>query len=92
MELAAGFDHLAQLETVLAHLALDIAPIPRPGLFLAGKAYRDYRRRGGVRTGVLPDFFSGAHAAVEGAQLLTRDAARIRTYLPTVSLLTPHPL
>ena len=68
---------------------------PGPGVvrciagFLAGKAYREYRRRGGARTSPLPDFFIGAHAAVSALTLLTRDAGRFRTYFPTVRLITP---
>ena len=57
--------------------------------FLAGKAYRDYRRRGAARTSPLPDFFIGAHAVVSALTLLTRDAGRFRTYFPTVRLITP---
>ena len=62
---------------------------PRAALFLAGKTFMQYRRAGGVRTGVLPDFFIGAHAAVEGLPLLTRDAPRYRTYFPTLTLIAP---
>jgi len=58
-------------------------------LFLAGKAYQRYRASGGVRTGVLPDFFIGAHALVAGVPLLTRDAARYRTYFPGIALIAP---
>jgi hypothetical protein len=57
--------------------------------FLAGKAFLTYRRRGGVRRSPLPDFFIGAHAAIEGYQLLTRDPARYRSYFPTLPLITP---
>ena len=59
-----------------------ILPIPHAALFRAGKVFQAYRRRGGTRTGVLPDFFIGAHAEVSGLRLLTRDAARYRTYFP----------
>jgi hypothetical protein len=58
-------------------------------LFLAGKAFQTYRARGGSKTGVLPDFFIGAHAVAEGISLLTRDTRRYRSYFPTVSLITP---
>ncbi len=64
-------------------------PIPYAAAFLAGKAYVDYKRRGGLKTSPLPDFYIGAHAAVEGLKLLTRDAARYRTYFPTVELISP---
>src|SRR5258706_13294706 len=58
--------------------------------FLAGKAFTQYRRAGGIRTGVLADFFIGAHAAVEELPLLTRDSRRYRHYFPTVVLITPE--
>jgi predicted nucleic acid-binding protein len=63
--------------------------IPWSAAFLAGKAFIDYRRRGGNRHSPLPDFFIGAHAAVKGLRLLTRDASRYRTYFPTVELIVP---
>jgi predicted nucleic acid-binding protein len=65
-------------------------PIPRSALFLAGKAYLRYRAAGGARTGVLSDFFIGAHAAAEQLPLLTRDIRRYRTYFPTVELIAPE--
>ncbi len=65
------------------------APMPRAALFLAGKAFQLYRRRGGQRSGVLPDFFIGAHAAVAGLDLLTRDIGRYGTYFPTLTILSP---
>lgn len=63
--------------------------IPWAAAFLAGKAYLDYRRRGGHRRSPLPDFFIGAHAAIAGLRLLSRDASRYRTYFPTVELIVP---
>lgn len=62
---------------------------PRPGLFLAGRAYRIHRGRGGTRTGVLPDFLTGAHAAVAVLLLLTRDVARHLAYFPTPTPIAP---
>lgn len=64
-------------------------PIPFEAAFLAGKAFFSYRKRGGTKTSPLPDFFIGAHAAVAGYRLLTRNATRYRTYFPTLSLITP---
>ena len=63
--------------------------LPYDAAFLAGKCFMVYRRRGGMRTSPLPDFYIGAHAAVRGYRLLTRDAARYRTYFPTVELIAP---
>jgi predicted nucleic acid-binding protein len=64
-------------------------PLPWSAGFLAGKCYREYRRRGGLRRSPLPDFYIGAHAAVRRLALLTRDAARYRSYFPTVEILAP---
>ncbi len=67
-----------------------MAAMPRAALFLAGKVFARYRRSGGRRTGVLPDFFIGAHAAVSQLPLLTRDDGRYRTYFPSLALITPQ--
>lgn len=88
-ELAAGYRRIDELDGALSLLALERAEIPKFALFLAGQAYRRYRRQSGRKEGVLPDFFIGAHAAVEGAQLLTRDAKRIRAYFPSVLVIAP---
>lgn len=88
-ELSVRFETIEALDAVLADARVDIATMPRPALFLAGKVFQHYRARGGTRTGVLPDFFVGAHAAVEQLPLLTRDAQRYRTYFPTIDLVTP---
>lgn len=63
--------------------------LPYEAAFLAGKAFLAYRRRGGSRPNPLADFYIGAHAAVSGMRLLTRDARRYRTYFPTVPLIAP---
>jgi predicted nucleic acid-binding protein len=68
---------------------IEMAQIPRPALFLAGKIFQRYRSAGGKRTGVLPDFFIGAHVAVAGLTLLIRDARRYRSYFPTIDLVRP---
>ena len=88
-EISIRFDRIEDLDTTLATARIKIAPAPRPALFLAGKTFRRYRAAGGRRTGVLPDFFIGAHAAVEGWPLLTRDTSRYRTYFPNLTLIAP---
>jgi len=88
-ELAVRYERIERLETFLSEAGLDMAAMPRSALFLAGKVFQKYRKAGGSRTGVLPDFFIGAHAAVDRVDLLTRDTARYRTYFPTVKLITP---
>ncbi len=88
-ELSVRFERIEDVDRFLAVGGFEIEGTPRPALFLAGKAFRLYRERGGARTGVLPDFLIGAHAAVAGLSLLTRDEGRYRTYYPTVELITP---
>ena len=88
-EMSLSFSTLEALDDVVGTLALELREIPRPALFLAAKAYAQYRRRGGSKLQVLPDFFIGAHAAVEGWPLLTRDASRFRTYFPTLDVVAP---
>jgi predicted nucleic acid-binding protein len=88
-ELSMAFERIEELEAVLADASLGVEPIPREALFLAGKALLSYRRRQGIKHGVLPDFYIGAHAAVGGFALLTRDANRYRSYFPTVRLIAP---
>jgi predicted nucleic acid-binding protein len=88
-ELSTRFVGIEDLDAFLHAADIGIAAIPRAALFLAGKAFLKYRSAGGTRTGVLPDFFIGAHAAVARLKLLTRDAARYRTYFPAVDLITP---
>jgi predicted nucleic acid-binding protein len=65
------------------------APLPWEAGFLAGRSFLAYRKRGGVRNTPLPDFYIGAHAAIEGLALLTRDAARYQTYFPRIEILSP---
>jgi len=88
-EVSMGFDSIEALEEALPAETYRREGIPLPAAFLAGRCFLDYRRRGGSRTGVLPDFYIGAHAAVAGYRLLTRDAARYRTYFPRLELITP---
>lgn len=88
-ELAVRYDRVENLEAFVDEAGLAMAPIPRAALFLAGQVFAQYRRSGGSRTGVLPDFFIGAHAAVTELPLLTRDVGRYRTYFPSLKLITP---
>jgi predicted nucleic acid-binding protein len=88
-ETSIRYERIEDLDAMLAEARIDIAPTPRPALFLAGKVFQQYRAAGGVRTGILPDFFIGAHAAVEGWALLTRDARRYRAYFPKLTLIAP---
>ena len=89
-ELSVRYQRIEDLDAFVEQAGLTQAPIPKAALFLAGKVFMDYRRSGGSRTGVLPDFFTGAHAAVSGLPLLTRDLGRYRTYFPTLTLITPE--
>jgi predicted nucleic acid-binding protein len=86
-ELSLTFSTVEALDDALAGLQIPVIDIPRPALFLAGKAFVRYRRRGGTKTNVLADFFIGAHAAVAGLPVLTRDVRRIAGYFPTVALI-----
>jgi predicted nucleic acid-binding protein len=88
-EISLSFSTLEALDEVVSTLALEMQEIPRPALFLAARAFKQYRQRGGQRAQVLPDFFIGAHAAVQGWALLTRDASRFRTYFPTLQVIAP---
>jgi predicted nucleic acid-binding protein len=89
-EVSTRYATVEDADAMLRDLNIDLAAIPRNALFLAGKAYLRYRSAGGLRTGVLADFFIGAHAAVTRLPLLTRDARRYRTYFPTIDLITPE--
>lgn len=89
-ELSLAFDSFEALDAAIAGMDLTVAEIPRPALFLAGKAFVRYRREGGARQSVLSDFFIGAHAAVQDWPLLTRDVRRYRNYFPTVRLIAPE--
>ncbi len=88
-ETSIRFDSIEALEDALPADVFRRDSLPWEAAFLAGKCFVDYRRRGGKRKSTLPDFYIGAHAAVAGLRLLTRDAARYRTYFPTVELIAP---
>ena len=89
-ELSMAFERIEELEQVVAEAKLVVEPMPREALFLAGKVFLDYRRRKGIKQGVLPDFYIGAHAAVSKCAILTRDVGRYQSYFPTVPLITPE--
>ena len=88
-ELSQTFSTFEALDEVVTELGLLMQEVPRPALFLAGKAFVRYRKVGGGKNNVLADFFIGAHAAVNGLPLLTRDAKRYRSYFPSVALVVP---
>ncbi|MFZ9507133.1 MAG: type II toxin-antitoxin system VapC family toxin [Burkholderiaceae bacterium] len=88
-ELSLTFSTVEALEQVLDKMELRMLEIPRPALFLAGKAFVQYRRSRGIKSNVLGDFFIGAHAAVSGLPVLTRDTRRYKNYFPTVRLVAP---
>ena len=82
-ETSIRYERIEDLDTMLAEAMIEIAPISRAAVF------QRYRAAGGTRTGVLPDFFIGAHAAIEGWPLLTRDTDRYRSYFPKITLVAP---
>lgn len=89
-EVSAGFDRIEDLDEAIPKEFFGREPLPYEAGFLAGKAFLAYRRRGGQRRSPLPDFYVGAHAAVRGYRLVTRDAERYRTYFPSVDLISPE--
>jgi predicted nucleic acid-binding protein len=88
-ELSPDFDGPAALDGLLGKAGIEYREMPREALFLAARAHQAYRRRGGERSGVLPDFFIGAHARVANVPLLTRDPRRFRAAFPDLVLVTP---
>lgn len=88
-EVSVGFARVEELEAALPSALFRRDPVPYEAAFLAGKCFLSYRRRGGGARSTLPDFYVGAHAAVAGLRLLTRDARRFRTYFPKVPLICP---
>lgn len=89
-ELSVAYQKISELEDMIERAGFRVLPIPREALFLAGKAFVTYRRRTGTKTGVLPDFFVGAHASVAGIPLLTRDLRRYRTCFPKLQIISPE--
>jgi predicted nucleic acid-binding protein len=88
-EASIRYRTIERFDAALAAAGVTVVTIPREALFLAGKTFIKYRDAGGRRPGVLPDFFIGAHAAVQRLPLLTRDVRRYRSYFPTVALIAP---
>lgn len=88
-EVSVAYDTLEELESVVPEAIFRRESLPFEAGFLAGKAFLKYRRGGGVRTSPIPDFYIGAHAAIAGFRLLTRDPRRYRNYFPTVELIAP---
>ena len=88
-ELAVGFPRIEDLDAALPPPDWHRLPLPWPAGFLAGRCFGEYRRRGGSRSSPLPDFYIGAHAAVENLIVVTRDAVRFRAYFPKVRLIEP---
>ncbi len=89
-EVSGAFDDPKDVDHLLRDLEIGRLDLPYEAAFLASKAFLKYRQAGGVRTTALPDFLIGAHAKVETLTLITRDAARFRTYFPAVALVTPE--
>jgi predicted nucleic acid-binding protein len=90
-EVSAGFGRIEDLDDAVPPDDFRREALPYEAGFVAGKAFLAHRKRGGKKSSPLPDFYIGAHAAVRQYRLLTRDAARYRTYFPTVTLITPEP-
>ena len=88
-ELSLTFSTVEALDETIEELGLVLIELPRPALFLAGKAFVRYRRQGGTKSNVLGDFFIGAHAAVSGHPVLTRETRRYAAYFPGVTLIAP---
>lgn len=89
-EVSVGFSRIEDLESALSSDVLEREAIPYEAAFLAGKAFVTYRKSGGLKTSPLPDFLIGAHAAVAGYRLLTRDARRFRSCFPRLDLICPQ--
>lgn len=89
-ELSGRYDRIEDLDDFISQAEVEMAPIPKAALFLAGKAFMQYRKAGGTKTGVMPDFLIGAHAMAAGLPLLTRDRGRYRAYFPALELIAPN--
>jgi len=88
-EVSVGYETVEELDELLPAADYEREPLPYPAGFAAGKAFLRYRRRGGQKRSPMPDFYIGAHAAIAGYRLLTRDVSRYRTYFPTIDIIAP---
>jgi len=88
-EISIGFEKIEELEKAITECGFQLLPIPREALFLAGKAFVKYKKRNGNKLSPLPDFYIGAHAAVTDLPLITRDTSRVKSYFPTVDIISP---
>ncbi len=89
-EISIGFNKIEELETAISELDIKVLEIPREALFLTGKMYLKYRKNKGIKDSPLPNFFIGAHVAVEKFNLITRDTNKYKTYFPQVKLIIPE--
>lgn len=89
-EMSVRYPDVATLDDVLERTLVRLVQTPREALFIAARSFQRYRAAGGIRTGVLPDFFIGAHAFAARAPLITRDTTRYRTYFPGIRLIAPN--
>jgi len=88
-EVSVRFPSRVDVDRALGSLSITLLNIPNEAAFLAGKAFQQYRKQGGTKTGVLPDFFIGAHAEALGCTMLTRDGSRYANYFPIIRLIHP---
>jgi hypothetical protein len=89
-ECSVGFETIEEVEALFEHLGFALQSLPKEALFLAGKVFLRYKKNKGVKSNVLPDFLIGAHAAVSGYRLITRDKGRFSTYFPHIELIMPE--
>jgi predicted nucleic acid-binding protein len=88
-EVSVGFRRIEDCDTALEDIGIVHEAIPKEALFLAGKAFLSYRHNGGTKTAILPDFIIGAHAAIRGYPLLTRDPSRVESAYPRLRIVSP---
>ena len=89
-DISIGFARIEELEEIIGNSGFQMCRIPREALFLAGKVFLQYRRAKGSKRSPLPDFYIGAHAAVEGMALLSRDVPRFQAYFPSIEMICPE--